>query len=79
MDELVKRIDRSLKERGFCVVLEDELERCWPIERTDRGNREKQIQIFAKSHGWIVSILNTDSGVMRAVFEPRTGGPHPIS
>jgi hypothetical protein len=77
MDELAKRIHWSLKERGFCVVLEDELERCWPIENIDLGHREKQIQIFTKSHGWIVSILNTDSGVMRAVFEASYRRPAP--
>ena len=79
MDELAKRIERSLKERKFCVVLEDELERCWPIERIDREDREQQIKVFAKSHGWMVSILNTDSGAIRAVFEPRADGPHTIS
>jgi len=68
MDELAKHIERSLKERGFYVVLEDELERCWPSEKIRRADREKQIQTFAKSRGWIVSILNTDSG-MRAIFE----------
>ena len=75
MDELAKHIERSLKKRGFCLVLEDELERCWPSEKIKRADREKQIQIFAKSRGWIVSILNTDSGVMRAIFE----GPHRTS
>jgi hypothetical protein len=69
MDELAKHIERSLKERGFCVLLEDELERCWPSE-IKRGDREKQILTFAKSRGWVVSILNTDSGDMRAIFEP---------
>ena len=69
MDELAKHIERSLRERGFCVVLEDELERCWPTEKIKRADREKQIQTFAKSREWIVSILNTDSGVMRAIFE----------
>ena len=74
MDELAKYIERNLKERGFCVVLEDELERCWPNE-TDR---EKDIQSFAESRGWIVSILNSDSGATRAIFEPhsRSAGPH---
>ena len=75
MDELAKHIERSLRERGFCVVLEDELERCWPSEKTKCADREKQIQTFAESRGWIVSILNTDSGVMRAIFE----GPDSIS
>ena len=69
MDELAKHIGRSLKERGFCVVFEDELEHCWPSEKIDREDREKQIQAFAKSHGWMVSILDADSGAMRAIFE----------
>jgi hypothetical protein len=69
MDKLAEHIDRSLKERGFSVVLEDELERCWPSEKIDRKDREKQIQTFAKSQGWIVSILDADSGAMRAIFE----------
>jgi hypothetical protein len=67
MDELAKHIERSLKERAFCLVFEEELERCWPSE-IKRADREKQIQTFAKSRGWIVSSLNTDSG-MRALFE----------
>ena len=75
MDELAKHIERSLRERGFCVVLEDELERCWPSEKTKCADREKQIQTFAESRGWIVSILNPDSRVMRAIFE----GPHRTS
>ena len=69
MDELAKHIEQTLQERGFCVVLEDELERCWPSEELNREDQEKQIQTFAKSRGWIVSILDTDSGVMRAIFD----------
>ena len=78
MDELAKHIEQSLKERGFCLVLEDELERCWRSEKIKRADREKQIQTFAKSRGWIVSILNTDSGVMRAIFarHSRRVAPH---
>jgi hypothetical protein len=68
MDILAKHIERSLKERAFCLVLEDDLERCWPSEKIEDPEREKQIQAFAESHGWIASILNTDSGVMRAIF-----------
>src|SRR5215470_3614819 len=49
--ELAKHIERNLRERGFCVVLEDELERCRPTEKIERGDREKQIQTFAKSRG----------------------------
>ena len=71
MDEFAEYIERSLKERGFCAVLEDELERCCPNE-TDRA---KNIQSFAESRGWIVSILNSDSGA--SIFEPhiRTARP----
>jgi hypothetical protein len=79
MDELAKHIEQGLKEREFCLVFEDELERYWPIEKIKRADREKQIQAFAKSKGWIVSILNTDSGAVRAIFEPLTEGPHRIS
>ena len=49
MDEFAKHIERTLEERGFCVVLEDELERCWPSEQIDPGDREEQIQGFAES------------------------------
>ena len=68
MDDLAKHIERNLKERGFCVVFEDELQCCWPSEKIKDAEREKQIQTFGKSHGWIVSILDTDSGVIRALF-----------
>jgi hypothetical protein len=78
MDELGRHIERSLKERGFCVVFEDELERCWPSERFKDAEREKQIESLAKSHERIVSILISDSGATRAIFEPhsRTAAPH---
>ena len=56
-------------------MLEDELERCWPTGKINRGDRKKDIESFAESRGWNVSILNTDSGVMRAIFE----GPDSIS
>jgi len=72
MTELAKHIERTLKERGFCVVFEDELERCWPSAEIKPADREEELEIFAESHGWIVSILNTDSDVMRAIFEGPT-------
>jgi hypothetical protein len=78
MDELARNIEQSLKERGFCVVFGDELERCWPSEKIDLGDREETIQSFAKSRGWIVSVLNNDSGGTRAIFESysSTAAPH---
>jgi len=68
MDTLAKHIERCLKKREFCLVFEDELERCWPSKKMERAEREKQIQAFGESHGWSVSILNTDSGLSRAIF-----------
>ena len=79
MDELARHIERSLRERGFCVVLEDELERYWPSGKINGADREKEIESFAESRGWNVSILNTYSGVMRAIFERQAEGPHRFS
>ena len=78
MDTLAKDIERHLKEREFCVVFEDELERCWQSEKMDRGEREKEIQTFAELHGWSASIINTDSGLLRAIFwrENRRAAQH---
>jgi hypothetical protein len=72
MDLLAKHIERTLKEREFCLVFEDELERCWPSKEIERMEREKQIQTFAKLHEWSTCILNTDSGLTRAIFERRS-------
>jgi hypothetical protein len=82
MDTLGKHIERCLKEREFCLVLEDELERCWPTEKIKRAERESQIQAFAKSRGWNASILNSDFGHTRAIIlrSPLKGaiiGPNP--
>jgi hypothetical protein len=71
MDQLATHIERTVKERGSCVVFEDELERCWPRQKIERMEREEQIQGFAKFHGWRVSILETDSGLTRAIFTRR--------
>jgi len=64
MDALAKHIEHDLQERRFCVLFEDELERCWPkTERISQAHREKMIRSFAESHGWIVSVADT-----RAIF-----------
>ena len=70
MKTLAKHIEQQLGEREFCVVFEDELERCWPSQKLKPVDREEQVQTFAEQRGWLVSILNTDSGVMRAIFSP---------
>jgi len=45
MDELAKHIERSLKECGFCVVLEDDLERCWPSGRSTVQTERKTFNL----------------------------------
>ena len=67
MDKLARRIERDLEERHFCVVFEDEVQRCWPSEKLGQMEREEEIQAFAKSRGWKASIYNSD-GLTRAIF-----------
>ena len=63
----VKHVAAHLEERAFCVVLEDDLERCRPSARLERAIREKEIQSFAGSQGWVTVILTGDFGI-RAIF-----------
>jgi len=64
---LAEHIADQLTERGFCLVFAAELERYWPSEKVDRAEQEEQIQAFAKSYGWSVSVLDIDGGI-RAIF-----------
>jgi len=65
---LAEHIAQQLKERGFCVVFEGDLERCWPSSGMSQTERERKIQDFAESQGWTAAIL--DSGfVTRAIFQ----------
>jgi hypothetical protein len=73
---LSQQIAQQLKQRGFCVVFDRDLERCWPSETVERAEREKEIQSFAESKGWTATILESGFG-MRAIFrslEPAAGG-----
>ena len=67
MKTLTKHVGAQLEERAFCVVFEDDLERCWPRKKTARSERERKIRAFAESQGWIAAILEGDFG-MRAIF-----------
>jgi len=49
---LAEHIAQQLKERGFCVVFEGDLERCWPSSGMSQTERERKIQDFAESQGW---------------------------
>jgi hypothetical protein len=71
LEALAEHIERRLKERAFCIVFEDEIERFWPRKNVGPTEREEQIQAFAKSHGWSVSILHDfESSRTRAIFLP---------
>jgi len=70
-ETLAEQIQRRLKERAFCIVFEDEIERFWPRKNLGPAEREEQIQAFAKSYGWSVrTIHDFESGRTRAIFLP---------
>ena len=71
LETLAKRIEWQLKQRGFCVVFEHEVEHCWPSEKSKPSERLTQIEAFAKSRGWKASILNTEMGDTSVIFEVR--------
>jgi hypothetical protein len=70
MKTLVKHVGSELEERAFCVVFENEVERCWPRMEMSRSERETEIQSFAESQGWTAAILEGGFG-MRAIFRKR--------
>ena len=65
---LTEHIAQQLKERGFCVVLDLDLERCWPSSRMPQAERESKIQEFAESQGWTAATLDAGFGT-RAIFQ----------
>ena len=67
MKTLTKEISAKLGERAFCVVFEDDLDRCWPSNKMQNGKRKREIQNFAQSRGWSTAILEGEFGI-RAIF-----------
>ena len=67
MKTLTKDIATKLGEGAFCVVFEDDLERCWPSNRMPTAKRKREIQDFAESQGWTAAILEGTFGT-RAIF-----------
>jgi hypothetical protein len=65
---LTKHIAAQLEERGFCVVFEDDLKRCWPRNQMPEAERNSEIHRFAESQGWSATILDGVFGT-RAIFE----------
>ena len=69
---LAEHIKQQLKERGFCVVFEHDLERCWPSSGMSQAERERKIQDFAESQGWTAAI---QAGfATRAIFQKAEPG-----
>jgi len=64
---LAEHIAQQLQERGFCVVFENDLERCWPSSAMSQAERERKIQDFAESQGWTAAIQAGFAS--RAIFE----------
>jgi len=71
LQTLARYIKGHLKELSFCVVFEDEIERCWPTKKITDTERERQIQAFAESHGWNAFMHKTDFDRTRAIFLPQ--------
>ena len=67
MKTLAKHVAALLEQRGFCVVFENDLERCWPSSKMTRAKRKEEIESFAESQGWTAAILEGGFGI-RAVF-----------
>ena len=68
MKTLAEQIAARIGERAFCVVFEDDLERCWPSNTMADVKRNREIQNFAQSHGWTAVIVEGAFGT-RAIFE----------
>jgi hypothetical protein len=65
---LAEHIAQQLRGRGFCVVFEHDLERCWPRGEMLQSERERKIQDFAESQGWTAAILDAGFSI-RAIFQ----------
>ena len=70
---LANHIATQLEERGFCVVFEDDLKRCWPSNQMPEAERNSEIHRFAESQAWRATILDGVFGT-RAIFEKRELG-----
>jgi hypothetical protein len=70
---LAEHIADHLSTRAFCLVFAPELERCWPSKNLARAEQEEQIEAFARSHGWSVSVLDIGYGI-RAIFRREEPG-----
>jgi hypothetical protein len=70
---LAKHVATQLEERPFCVVFENDVDRCWPPRGIARSEREREIQNFAESQGWTATIIEGEFGSRAIFFKPVTG------
>jgi len=66
---LAKDIAAQLEERAFCVVFEDDLNRCWPSNDMEPTTRLREIHRFAAAHGWSAAIVDTGLFGTRVIFQ----------
>jgi hypothetical protein len=65
---LANHVSAELEKRPFCVVFENDLNRCWPNNPKEAAERNSEIHRFAESHGWSATILEGVFGT-RALFQ----------
>jgi hypothetical protein len=73
LKKLAEHVAANLEERAFCVVFENDLNRCWPRRGIARSERQREIQNFAESQGWAATIIEGEFG-SRAIFFKRGTG-----
>ena len=66
---LAKQIAAQLEVRPFCVVFEDDLNRCWPSNHMDPTTWLGEIHRFAEAHGWSAAVVDTGVFGTRAIFQ----------
>jgi hypothetical protein len=67
MKTLAKHVAAQLNARAFCVVFENDVERCWPSNKITHAKRKRKIESFAESQGWTAAVLESGFGT-RAIF-----------
>jgi hypothetical protein len=66
LDALRKHVEERLRRKDSCTVFEHDLARIWPRDEQGQNKREKEIHVFAGTHGWIATIQ--DPGI-RVTFK----------
>jgi hypothetical protein len=73
MKTLAKHVAAGLEERAFCVLFENDVERCWPSNKITHAKRKEEIQSFAESQGWTAAVVEGGFGttvIFRQGLEP---------